>query len=234
MKNITWISLAAMMALTLGAAEPDGKTVVKGAAKKLADKDNYSWASTWKQESGDQNFQMTTEGKTEKAGCTFLALTFGDRSSEVAIKGGKVAVKVEEEWKAADELEGRGAFMARRYQNFKAPAGEAEDLADKAKALKSGADGLFSGDLTELGAKELLSRNRRGGGQAPEPKEAKGSVKFWVKDGALTKYEFNLQGKVAMGQDQDEREVNRTTTVEIKDVGTTKVTVPEEAKKKLS
>jgi hypothetical protein len=32
----------------------------------------------------------------------------------------------------------------------------------------------------------------------------------------------------------NEVKINRTTTVEIKDVGTTKVQVPEEAKKKLS
>jgi hypothetical protein len=32
----------------------------------------------------------------------------------------------------------------------------------------------------------------------------------------------------------NDREIDRTTTVEIKDVGTTKLTVPEEAKKKLS
>ena len=32
----------------------------------------------------------------------------------------------------------------------------------------------------------------------------------------------------------NDREIDRTTTVEIKDVGTTKLTVPDEAKKKLS
>jgi hypothetical protein len=223
-----------MMAASLCAADPDAKSVVKGAAKKLADKDNYSWTTTFKQESGDRSFEGTTAGKTEKGGYTFLTQTFGDRSFEAALKGGKVAVKQEDEWKSADELEGGAAFMARRYQNFKAPAGEAEDLADKAKDLKAGVDGLYSADLTEPGAKELLSRNRRGGGQAPEPKDAKGSVKFWIKDGALTKYEFKLQGKITMGQDQEEREVTRANTVEIKDVGTTKVSVPEDAKKKLS
>jgi len=55
-------------------------------------------------------------------------------------------------------------------------------------------------------------------------------VKFWAKEGVLSKYEFKLQGKMSFnGNDTD---VDRTTTVEIKDVGTTKVTVPEEAKKK--
>ena len=53
-----------------------------------------------------------------------------------------------------------------------------------------------------------------------------------VKDGTLTKYEFKVKGKMSFnGNDIDQ---DRTTTVVIKDVGTTKVTVPEEAKKKLS
>jgi len=57
-------------------------------------------------------------------------------------------------------------------------------------------------------------------------------VKFWVKDGVLSKYQYNVQGTMNIGG--NDREINRTTTVEIKDVGTTKLTVPDEAKKKLS
>ena len=57
-------------------------------------------------------------------------------------------------------------------------------------------------------------------------------MKFWIKDGELSKYEFKVQGKVSFNG--NERDVDRTTTVEIKDVGTTKVEVPEDAKKKLS
>ena len=57
-------------------------------------------------------------------------------------------------------------------------------------------------------------------------------MKFWLKDGALSKYEFKLKGTVDFnGTDVD---VDRTTTVEIKDVGTTKISVPEAATKKLS
>jgi hypothetical protein len=71
---------------------------------------------------------------------------------------------------------------------------------------------------------------RRPNADAPGPKDAKGSVKFWVKDGELTKYEYNVKGKVTFGE--DERTIDRTTTVEIKDAGKTKLTLPDEAKKK--
>ena len=62
---------------------------------------------------------------------------------------------------------------------------------------------------------------------------AKGTAKFWTKDGQLAKYEYNVKGTVA-GRDGQERDVDRTTTVEIKDVGSTKVEVPAEAKGKVS
>jgi hypothetical protein len=48
----------------------------------------------------------------------------------------------------------------------------------------------------------------------------------------LTKYEFKVSGK--MDFNGNEIDLDRTTTTEIKDVGTTKVEVPEGAKKKLS
>jgi hypothetical protein len=57
-------------------------------------------------------------------------------------------------------------------------------------------------------------------------------MKFWIKDGSLTKYEFKVSGKREI--QGEVRDIERTTKVEIKDVDTTKLTVPEEAKKKLS
>ena len=56
----------------------------------------------------------------------------------------------------------------------------------------------------------------------------KGSTKFWLKEDALTKYEFNIQGKVTAGE--REIDVNQTIAVEIKEVGKTKIEVPDEAK----
>ena len=234
MKSLVWISLTALLAVSVSAADTDAKTTVKTAAKALADKDNYSWSLTSKSETGDQGQRMSTVGKTEKSGLTQLTVTFGDREVEVALKAGKVAVKQDSDWKTPDEMDERPAAMVRRYQTYKLPAAEVETLLEKAKELKAGAEGLYSGDLTDQGVKDLLTRFRRPNTQAPDPKDVKGWLKFWVKDGALTKYEYNTQGKVTFGQDQQEREVNRTTTIEIKDVGTTKLTVPDEAKKKVS
>ena len=48
----------------------------------------------------------------------------------------------------------------------------------------------------------------------------------------LSKYEFKVKGMVKFGDNEFPND--RITTVKIKDVGTTKLEVPEEAKKKTS
>ena len=236
MKRITVFGLVTFAAAaTLLAAESSPKEAITGAAAKLAQQDNYSWKTTT--EFG--NFTGVSDGKTQKDGLVGLSMKFGDNTTEAFVKDGKGAVKTgDQDWQSLAELAGaggggpgRGQFLLRRLQTFKAPAAEASDLAGKTKELKKDGE-AYASDLTEAGAKELLAFGGRRGGNAPEPKNAKGSVKFWVKDGLLAKYELKLQGTVTFnGEDRD---MDRTTTVEIKDVGTTKVDVPEAAKTKLS
>lgn len=224
----------AAAARSLLAADSD-KADVTAATKKLSG-ENYTWKST----ADFGNFSSTTKGKTDKEGQMTLSITAGDNTREAVLqKGGKGAIKSPEEgWQSLSELEnasgggGRGRqFLLRRLQNFKAPADEAADLLAKVKDLTKEGD-AYSGELNEDGAKDLLTRGRRRGREAPEAKNAKASVKFWVKDGQLTKYELKQQGTVTIGG--NERDVDGTTTVEISDVGTTKVEIPDDAKKKLS
>jgi hypothetical protein len=233
MKHTLVLSLVTLSATALFAAESTPKDDVTAAAAKLAQQSNYSWKTTT--EFG--NFTGTTEGKSQKDGLVSLSMAFGENTTEAFLKEGKGAVKApDQDWKslaelAADTEPGPRNFLVRRLQNFKAPTTEATDLAAKAKELKKDGE-VCASDLTEAGAKELLAFGGRRGANAPEPKNAKGSVKFWVKDGLLAKYELKLQGTVSFnGEDRD---MDRTTTVEIKDVGTTKLDVPEAAKKKLS
>lgn len=234
MRPILWLGLAALCATSIYAADSDAKTTVKNAAKKLADKGSYTWNSSSKNESGEQRFAMTIDGKTDQSGLIHITTTFAQNEIEAVKKGEKLAVKRDGEWKTPEEMDDQQARMTRRFSTMKLPAGDAEEIVDKAKDLKAGDDGLFSGDLTAEGVKSLLTRFRRGGQQAPEVSGAKGWVKFWIKDGVLTKYQYNTQGTMTVGQDQREMEINRTTTIEFKDIGATKVTVPDEAKKKVS
>ena len=121
----------------------------------------------------------------------------------------------------------------RRVQNFKAPAVEAAYLAGKTEDL-SKADDAYSGKLTTDAAKELLTFGGRGGGgggnNAPEVTGAEGQIKFFIKDGVLSKYEVQLKG--AVNFNGENRDLTRTMTVEVSNIGSTKVVVPDEAKQK--
>jgi hypothetical protein len=240
MKRNILFGAFALLAGSLFAADSSSKDEVKSAANKLAEKGNYSWKTTVAVEGGGGGrFRPgPIEGKTEKDGFTLLTLTQGDNSMEAVLKGGKGALKTEDGWKSLSEAaqdDGGGGFnparfMAMRLQNFKTPAAEAADMTGKVNGLKL-ADGVYAGDLTEDGAKQLLTF-RRPGGDGPEISGAKGSAKFWVNEGLLSKCEYHVEGTVSFNG--NDRQVNRTTTVEIKDVGTTKVSVPEDAAKKAS
>ena len=244
------LSTAAVVAGTALVAFAAPKDEVSDAAKKLADAQNYSWKSTTEraggQGGGGGGFGGgPVEGKTEKGGATVIAMQGRDSTIEAVKKGDKGAVKTDEGWQSFDEAQqaaaqggqggfGRGTFAAMRARNMKLPAEEAQDLASKAKELKKSGD-AYESDLTEAGAKDLLTfRGFRGGNNnftPPEPTNTKGTVKFWTKDGQLAKYQYRVQG--TMSFNGEDREIDRTTTVEIKDVGSTKVEVPADAKGKI-
>jgi hypothetical protein len=224
----------ALLAGSLLAANAAPKDDVTAAAKALAGKDNYAWKQTTENAGGGGFGGGTSEGKTEKDGYLWLSMTMRDNTIEAVKKGEKGAIKTQDGWQSLSEATsgdpGPATFIARRMQNFKAPAAQVEDLAGKAKELKKDGD-VYSGELTEDGAKTQLMFGGRAGGNGPEISGAKGSVKFWVKDGVLSKYEIKVKGTVSFNG--NDRDVDRTTTVEIKDVNSTKIEVPDEVKKKL-
>jgi hypothetical protein len=193
-----------------------------------------------------------TSGKITKDG--YMLITrggFQGNTTETITKGEKSVTKNQEgQWQTPEEMAaafggggggggfgggrgfGRGGAGATRL-----PTLDAQELLAAVSELKS-ADGALSGDLSKEAVNARLSPfggrgfGGGGGGEAPPPPaDAKGSVKYWLKDGALSKYEFTVQGTMDFGG--NEFPINRTTTVEFKDVGSTKVEVPEDAKKKL-
>jgi hypothetical protein len=179
-------------------------------------------------------------------------MTMGNNTNEIIVKGDKGAVKLADGWKsleeaanaqAADAGAGQrnpGRNLARLAKTLKTPAAQASDLIDKVGDLTK-SDDAITANLSEDAAKSLMTmaggggrrRANAGGGAAAAPQisNAKGTVKFWTnKDGVLTKLQYNVQGTVNRnGQDA---EVNRTTTIEISDIGTTKLDLPAEAKAK--
>ncbi len=230
MKALSYLSLLAATSLTALAAEP--KADLAAAAAKLQDKSSYAWTSTTEIEGG-QWTPAPVNGKTEKGGFTHISTKMQDNEIEVVMKDSKVAVKTPDGWKSSAELEantGGGPNFGRFFASQRSAGGEATNILAKAKEVKA-ADGKFTVEISPEGAAELASmRGRRQG--APAPKNASASAVFWVKDGVIAKYELKSKATITT-QDGEDRTMARTTTVEIKDVGTAKVEVPAEAKSKL-
>ena len=244
MKQIIAIGIMGVMAASVWAADP--KEEVQKAAKALADKDNYAWTQTSKNQGGGgggggRGFGAgTMEGKSNKDGVTYIVSKFtnqngDDMTFESASKGEKRAFKGQDGWQAPGGGGGGGGGGGRGRGMFggRNPVAQVDTLLTGVKELKS-EDGVYSGDLTEDGVKSLMAfgGGRRGGGgggggNAPQVTGAKGWAKFWVKDGVLSKIEYNVQGKRTFNE--QEVEVNRTTTIDIKNVGSTKIDLPSEA-----
>ena len=146
------------------------RTDIKSAAAALGNQTNYAWQATVEVPADSQFKPGPTDGKTEKGGYTTLSFSFGDNTTEAVTKGTNGAIKTDDGWKSlAEAMKDNGdggfnptMFLARMVQNYKVPAVEAASLADAAKELKQDADSI-SGDLTEAGAKDLLSFRPRGG-----------------------------------------------------------------------
>lgn len=235
MKTSLTCGASVVLACALIAAEQNPKEIVTAAARSLAEKPNYSWKTTVKVPEGSRWRPGPTEGKTEKDGFTYVTYSIGDNKIETVLKGEKAAVTTPDGWQSVSELEnseGPSRFFARMVRNFKAPAAQAIEIASGVRELKKTED-FYGGELTEDQAKALVSfRSRGSAGEGPTVSNAKGTARFWVKDGVLAKYEFAVRG--AMTWNNNDIEVDRTTTVEIKDVGTTKLSVPDEARRNCS
>ncbi len=240
MKSLLAYSVALLAATSLMAADKDDVT---SAAQKLAGADNYSWTTTTE---GGRGNATPSHSKTQKDGLIWTEIATRGNTIEAYAKGGKATVKGDDGWAAVDLTAapqrggggGGGApdparMAGMRLRNLKAPSAEVTDLIGKTKEIAKVGD-AYAGDLTEEGAKAMLTfgGRRGGGGAAPTVANAKGSVKFWLQDGVISKYQVKVSGTVTFNG--NDRDIDRTTTVEINDVGATKITVPDDAKSKLS
>jgi len=231
-KHLLFLALLSLSHCLSSAADVRDK--ITAAAKQLGAKPGYSWTTSTRESDGRGGPLGPIDGKTEKSGLTWLSFVVGGLPVEVYMQGTNGTAKAFEGWQTFDEVARTGASPAaviRYLRSYQTPVTESAALAAKIKELKP-VDDALAGDLPEDTVKEmLLIGARRREGQEPQTADAKGSIKFWLKDGALTKYEINVQGKVTSGD--RETVINRTVKTEIKDVATTKLEVPAEAKQKM-
>lgn len=214
-----------------GVALGDANQDLVAAATKLTDAGNYSWRSVTNDTSGNGS-TLITDGKTDKSGYTTVNLNSGDYYVRLIIKGESGAINTGDGWKTADDLtDNRRAarFLSFTVRGFKSPAVLAQEAASHVKELRAEED-AFVADVTGNEAAQLLSpmANLRGG---REMSNAKATVRFWVRDGVLSKYQVHATYTVSRnGNDTD---IDRTTTVDFTDIGSATVEVPEDVKRKL-
>jgi hypothetical protein len=231
------LSLLAVASLTPCLAGP--KEDVQAAVARWSEAANYTWTARTEVE-GSNWGGGTTTGKAAKGGWAVLSQTRQDATTMAVRKGEVGVVKTDAGWQTAEEIRsarqagggGGGGVRGTMLLWARMPAEDAKTVLANIGEMKE-SEGAMVGMLSEAGAKELLSLNRgRGGqGQRAEARDAKGSVRFWLKDGQVAKMEMKLSGTFTMNN--EDRNVVRTTTYEIKDIGTTMVNVPADAKAKL-
>jgi hypothetical protein len=238
MKNkIASIIVGMFAAGVVWAAHAAPANQVSDAIAKLKTATNYSWTVTTVTPPDAPFTPPPIKGQTDSAGFAKFRTEFGDNTAEVILKGGKVAFKGDEGWQLAVAGDGFSpdTFALNLARNG-TPGDEAGIILKGVKQWKALDGGAVGGDLGAEAATDLLTFGpRRSDAKAnpdmPGPKGAKGSAKFWVKNGALVKYQTHLTGTVSF--DGNDTVLDFTRTTEIQQVGTTKMDIPDEAKKKL-
>lgn len=230
MKNKILFSFTTLLigALAAYAAPSDDVT---SAAQKLAGEPSYSWHATVVVPPDARFKPGPTDGKMETGKLIYVKMSTRGGSREIYIQGtNAVLTDPDGGWEtladAANNDEGPGRMIAGMVKNFKAPADQALAVLPDCQDLEE-TNGVYSSDLTPGGAKKMLSR--RGGNS--EVSDASGSVMFWVSNGELTKVEMKLKGTVTFNDNP--MTIDRDTTVEITDVGSTTIQVPDDVKKLL-
>jgi hypothetical protein len=169
------------------------------------------------------------EGKARSDG---LIWTSQD-NLEKFTKGQKRAVKEQAgKW---EDPEGRfpaSVIRAGPYGPVTPPVWQLTNILDKVQNLKK-SDGCYVGDLQPEDAKTMVIYGGvRGGGDGVGSRSASpvsaAAVSLWVEDGALSKYSTRVTLQFTFNGSPIEN--TQITTVEIKDVGTTKMDAPGEVK----
>jgi hypothetical protein len=227
---------AALLALPLFTAQADPRSDVTAAAQKLASESSYSWNTTVVVPTQTRYRPGPSEGKIQKDGLTYLKVTMRNNAYQMMMRGTNIIVDDPDPdggWQTladftANDDQGPGRFLGMMMHNFKTPADQALNTLSDVTDLQE-TNGAYAGALTEDGAKKMLAFRR--GGNANTVTNSSGTASFWISNGELSKFEVHVKGTVTFND--NDVQVDRDMTVEIKDVGTTTITVPSDAKKLL-
>lgn len=203
------------------------------AAKKTAASESYTFKTELKAGKG-KNQPGAIEGRFQKD--QPLALKAG--AAEGFKKAGAIVYKDGEEWKRLEKAakgEKKQQPTAAAFASIKLPHEEIENFEKNFEKVEKAAEKdkdctLWTGTLTPTAAHTLVSTGSKAEGKTTATYT--GTAKVWVNaQGAVVRYEIvsHMKGENKKGP----VESDITKTVEISEVGSTKVEVPEAAKKLL-
>jgi len=227
------IRITAIVACSAALAWADEKSDIQSAVGKLAASDSYSWTTTVTTD----HLTTTIEGKTQ-AGLTADVITYHDTHWSAFVKGDKIIIQASGSWMSAADIinafpptqRNPDGAAANAMRDFKLPATVAADMLTDARKLQL-ADGGYSADLAEAAVKEVLFTSRvynLDRSALPDITDCAGTVRFWVSDGLVTKYEVHATGMVSFNNGRARPE-DRTVVTEIGDVNVTSVDIPADA-----
>jgi hypothetical protein len=227
-------SFAAFFGIATAFANPSPQEEVATSSRALSTSPNYSWTATAAAPQSSAIRPLSIEGKAEKDGLTSVILRFGGRTIEGYLVGNKAYVTSPDlNWDSIPEMqkgERPGQFMERMVREVVPPARQITELAQSTTTMSKDGE-VFSGDIDEMSGQTLLEPHAPGVKSGVVAKSTGGKVKLWTKGRDVTKYEFTVNATATV--DGKQIDASRTTTVEIKDVGTTAVTLPARAREKL-
>ena len=225
-----------LLAAGASAARAEPGEDVRAAIDKLAQARSFAWTATYQHRSGSE----AEEGVEEKGGYAVSSKTFdltsGASHIELVRQGSKAVVNFGQGWQTFDEAvnaagggpRGRArATLVEMMRNDKPFATFARELLDHTKDLRKVGD-AYEGTMSEAGAKAMLEA----ASSRVRVNRVRGSARFGVKDGVLSAVAFRLEASLNL--DGREHAVNSTAAAEVKDVGTAKARVPDEARQKLA
>jgi hypothetical protein len=228
-----WVCLTIFLASSLLAAGSSPQEDVLAAIAALGTQTNYSWKTTV--QLGLLHSATTRYGRTVKDGYTLFSTNPANDqgipdSFAVLIRGTNAAVQTApNSWRsAADVLRDPGSrstpawALAQTAQNLKPPAILAANLAAQAQDWLAGTNSL-AGVLNAESVTSLL------GDRLPISTNRLVRVTFWITDGKLAKFQWHATGMTTFNGSS--RNMDRTATTEIMSVNTTKLQVPDEARK---
>ncbi len=225
-----------MIAFVLSAACALQSEELAAAAKKASEAGSYAFKIESKGDGKGVNTLPSVEGRYEKDKAQALKVN----GTESFRKAGLVVVKDGEAWKrlekpAKGDKPAKGSLTIQTFGAIKLPHEELTDFEKSFEKVEKAEEGdltVFTGALTAAGARTLVSSGSKAEGKARANFVYSGTGKVWVnKDGAIVKYEVAVKAKGTLKEKDVEQTITRT--VQLSDVGTAKVGIPEAAEKAL-